>query len=99
MKKSDEIKVPPKVKKPKGENQLVKKYKEVVESTKKVIHGLENLILSASLVIVSFYNIYDLLNRPVDNFEYYVRAFASLVIALVGAGAIIKVFKALGENK
>ena len=79
------------------------KIKENIQTAKttveQIIKGAENLVLAVSIVIVSFYNIYDLLNRSVGNFEYYTRATASVVVALVGAVAIAKVLKQLGESK
>lgn len=74
------------------------KAKEVKKTVEQIFKGAENLVLAASIIIVSFYNLYDLLNRPVDSFEYYVRATASVVVALVGAWSIGKVLKALGEK-
>lgn len=64
-----------------------------------IIHGAEHLVLSVSIIIVSYYNIYDLQNRQVDTFELYTRSLASVVVALVGAWNIAKVLKAIGEKK
>jgi ABC-type nickel/cobalt efflux system permease component RcnA len=67
-------------------------------SAVKIVHGAEHLVLSLSIIIVSYYNIYDLQTRQVDNFELYVRSLASVVVALVGAWNIAKVLKAIGEK-
>ena len=90
----DEIKVPARKK-----GQMKYKFNETISTTKDIFKGLEDLVLSASLLIATFYNGYDLLNRPVGDFEYYVRATASVIIGLTGAWAIIKVFKRIGEEK
>lgn len=78
---------------------IVETVKTAKETATQLFKGVENLALAASVTIVSFYNAYDLLNRPVDNFEYYVRMTASIIVAGVGAYAIGKVLIALGKTK
>lgn len=73
--------------------------KDGLKTAKAIIHGAEHLVLSVSIIIVSYYNIADLQNRQVDNFELYTRSLASVVVALVGAWSIAKVLKAIGEQK
>lgn len=82
-------------------NQISKLKQDVltaIDTTKKVVAGAKDLFLSTCLVVVSAYNAYDLTIRPVDQVEYYVRAVASGTILLLGAWAVVKVFKAIGEN-
>lgn len=97
----DEIKVPPKapkeVKKPKGESWIKKSYQETKQTITNVYDGASHLVLSVALVICAYYN-YEGINN-VSPFEYYARTIASVVIALVGAWAIVKIFKNLGESK
>lgn len=76
-----------------------KQARDGITTAKAIVHGAEHLVLALSIIIVSYYNIYDLQTRPVDKFELYVRALSSVVVALVGAWSIAKVLKAIGEQK
>jgi hypothetical protein len=66
--------------------------KEVVEATKAIATGVEEFIIGAAIVITAGYNFYDLTIRPVDNVEYYVRLFSSVVVALSGAWLLARHF-------
>lgn len=75
------------------------KVSTTLKDTKQVVKGAEDLVLATALVITSGYNAYDLTIREVGQVESYVRAAASAIIATVGAYAVVKVFKAIGEKK
>lgn len=79
-------------------DKITKRTVETYKSAMQIVHGAEHLVLALSIIIVSYYNIYDLQNRTVDNFELYTRSLASVVVALVGAWSIAKVLKAIGEK-
>lgn len=98
MSKSDELKPAPRVKKPKGESKIKKSYQETVSTISKVYDGASHLVLAISLVITGYYN-YTTISGNAAPFEYYVRTVASVVIALTGAWAVMKIFKNLGESK
>lgn len=73
-------------------NNLKTNVANTVSTTKRVIGNAEEFVLASSLVIVSIYNAYDLAIRLVDDIEFYVRAFASVVIGIKGAWAVIQFF-------
>ena len=79
-------------------NKVKEQVKQGYKTATAIVHGAEHLVLSVSIIIVSYYNIADLQNRQVDNFELYTRSLASVVVALVGAWSIAKVLKAIGEK-
>jgi cytochrome c biogenesis protein CcdA len=73
-------------------NKVTSKVTNTYTATRRVIENAEHFVLAVSLVIVAFYNWYDLTIRSVGEVEQYVRLFASVVIALKGAVEIIRFF-------
>jgi hypothetical protein len=66
------------------------KTKEVVTTTKRVITNSERFVQGTALLVTSGYNYYDLTIRPVAEVEFYIRAAATVVIALRGAYELIR---------
>lgn len=77
---------------------MKKKAQEAVSTIKQVYDGAETLLLASSLAIVSFYNGLDLARRSVDEFEYYARITATVVIGYLAAKALVQAFKVLGSK-
>jgi hypothetical protein len=69
-----------------------KQAKQVTESTKRIINGLEEFVIGSAVVITAGYNYYDLSIRPVGNVEYVVRLASSVIVALAGAWLLAKHF-------
>ena len=73
-------------------DKVKKQAKQVTESTKRVINGLEEFAIGTAIVITAGYNFYDLTIRPVDKMEYTVRLASSVIVALAGAFLLVKHF-------
>ncbi len=69
-----------------------KQAKQVTESTKRIINGVEEFVIGSAVVITAGYNYYDLSIRPVGNVEYVVRLASSVIVALAGAWLLAKHF-------
>jgi ABC-type nickel/cobalt efflux system permease component RcnA len=69
-----------------------KQAKQLTESTKRVISGVEEFVIGAAVVITAGYNYYDLSIRPVGNVEYVVRLASSVIVALAGAWLLARHF-------
>jgi ABC-type nickel/cobalt efflux system permease component RcnA len=65
-----------------------KQAKQLTESTKRVISGVEEFVIGAT----AGYNYYDLSIRPVGNVEYVVRLASSVIVALAGAWLLARHF-------
>ena len=69
-----------------------KQAKQLTESTKRVISGVEEFVIGAAVVITAGYNYYDLSIRPVGNVEYVVRLASSVIVALAGTWLLARHF-------
>ncbi len=69
-----------------------KQAKQVTESTKRIINGVEEFVIGSAVVITAGYNYYDLSIRPVGNVEYIVRLASSVIVALAGTWLLARHF-------
>lgn len=69
-----------------------KQAKQAVDTSKKVINGVEEFVIGTAIFITAGYNYYDLSIRPVDNVEYIVRLASSVIVGLAGAYLLVKHF-------
>lgn len=69
-----------------------KQAKQVTESTKRIINGVEEFAIGTAVVITAGYNYYDLSIRPVGNVEYAVRLTSSVIVALAGTWLLARHF-------
>lgn len=69
-----------------------KQAKQVTESTKRIVNGLEEFVIGIAVATTAFYNYYDLSIRPVDKPEYIFRLGCSVIVFGIGVILLVKHF-------